>query len=1274
MFNPGKHKTLWLLSGGLLTALLGLAPSSTQAAPANANNPIQYLSGPQQGDPLGIAIRYLQQNHQALGLSRQDIADFMVSDHYSSSHNGVSHIHLRQRYRGIEVHNASLNINIAADGSVINLGNHFIANLETAINTTEPALPLGQAISAAARALGLDPAIGPISRNPISGKLVYQPVAKNLLRLAWDVEIYELDAQNWWTLRIDALTGTLLDRTNYVAHDNYRVFPEPVESPNHGSRFNMLDPADSIASSSGWLSGNCSRGNNVDAYLDTNASNSPTGGDSARACDAELDFSFPLDLSLSPDQYRPAAVTNLFYWNNLLHDIFYHYGFDEVGGNFQENNGGQGGSGSDSVMAEAQDGGGLNNANFATPPDGGNPRMQMFLWDQTTPMRDGDLDNGVIAHEYGHGISNRLTGGPGTTSCLSNTEQPGEGWSDYFGLWVTMTDSDQPQDRRGIGTYVLGEPTDGTGIRDYPYSTSMSIDPRTYNSIKSAAVPHGVGSVWAAMLWEMTWALIGEYYFDSDMKQGLGGNNIALQLVVDGLKLQPCSPGFVDARDAILLADLNNYGGAHQCLIWQAFAKRGLGYSADQGSSSSRTDGSEAFDLPPVCQQILAIISSASPSPVEAGQLLTYSLQIDNRTTDTLSNVTVSDTLPPYASYVEESADCGGSESGGVLTFPLGTMASGSSRNCSFQVMVSPSAGVRLLEDDMENGSALWTVSHGSGNVDWALGNDNPNSPSHAWFAEDIATSSDQYLSLASPLLLGDEALLRFWHHYDTEADWDGGVVEISADGGSWTDLGTLMFQNGYNSTINTNPASAISDRKAFSGNSGGYQQTLVDLAGYQGSQVRIRFRMATDGFVDGLGWYLDDLAILNRALLFNQACVTASGGDSDCSSLLTAIDPPPPVPAPQIQVSPTSLSATLMQDETSYQSLTIANSGSEQLIWDIYEDSDGNCSSISGTLSWAWVSPSSGNTAPSANSSVTVEFDANNLAAGQYSGALCVQSNDSDNTPVSVALSLTVNDPTATQQQQANGEIPGSGAVSGNYQNTWQDDGLYQQLQETHQGGKPSDRYDLLEHSWTFNLQNGSGLSFHANAWADAPSSDGDALLWYYSMDGSNWSWFHTLTATSSGNAINLPLPDLGQGTLHIKVKTSDQTPGNNSNDGLTVDYLMVTEGGSSTPEPTITMTLSGLDGSAATGRRNRWDASATATVIEQGTTNPVSGAQVTGSWSNGGSGSCTTNSSGQCSISKSNIKSNVSSVTFSVTNVSRGEDDYQASPCCSSVEIFAP
>ena len=167
--------------------------------------------------------------------------------------------------------------------------------------------------------------------------------------------------------------------------DQYRVFAIPLESPNHGARTLEVDPKDSLASPYGWHDINgvagaeytITRGNNVHAYEDTNDNDapgySPDGG-------TQLNFDFPLNLNQNPANYFDPAITNLFYWNNVMHDVWYRYGFTEQSGNFQENNYGRGGAGSDYVYAEAQDGGGTNNANFGTPADGGNPRMQMYLW------------------------------------------------------------------------------------------------------------------------------------------------------------------------------------------------------------------------------------------------------------------------------------------------------------------------------------------------------------------------------------------------------------------------------------------------------------------------------------------------------------------------------------------------------------------------------------------------------------------------------------------------------------------------------------------------------------------------------------------------------------------------------------------------------------------------------------------------------------------------------------------------------------------------------
>jgi hypothetical protein len=222
------------------------------------------------------------------------------------------------------------------------------------------------------------------------------------------------------------------------------------------------------------------------------------------------------------------------------------------------------------------------------------------------PDRDSDLDSTVIVHEYGHGVSNRLTGGPGTTNCLNNAEEMGEGWSDLLALMLTAKAGQQGTTARGVGTYVNFEGSDGAGIRNTPYSTDLEVNPATYQDVIDDPVGevHFVGYVWASIYWEVYWNLVDQYGFNPNIhgRWDTGGNNLALQLMIDGMKFQPCSPGFVQGRDAILDADVALTGGENQCLIWEGFAKRGVGFSAEQRSSRKTGDGTAAFDLPPECQ------------------------------------------------------------------------------------------------------------------------------------------------------------------------------------------------------------------------------------------------------------------------------------------------------------------------------------------------------------------------------------------------------------------------------------------------------------------------------------------------------------------------------------------------------------------------------------------------------------------------------------------------------------------------------------------------
>lgn len=771
-------------------------------------------------DPEALVRQWLLAHHAEWGLTVEDARNLEVTDS-STDKSGVGYLYIRQTAHGLPVNGAVANFAVK-DGKVAGAGNRMQGHMAMRLATATPSITPEDAVHAAARHLGLQPRdvdrietisatevlLGPsgISREAIPARLAYRVVDGRMsIPLAWHLVIRETGGQHWWHVAVDAHDGNVVWKNDWVtrcvfpdgsfprAYDamedlgqdggdpalgggsgtGYRVFAFPTESPLYGPHVWVEDPSDDGASPFGWhdidgVAGpeyTITRGNNVYAGEDFNDDDvigySPDGGTS-------LTFDFPYDQAAGPVGYLDAAITNLFHACNVLHDVWHHYGFDEESGNFQRTNYTGLGQGDDEVYAQAQDGGGLNNANFATPPDGWSGAMQMYLWrmsegdslivnsplsvaggyafraaafgpsppvpaitadlvlmeDGTAPLhdgcdalvnaaalagkiavvdrglctfvakaqaaeaagaigvvvinnvggalvtmsgdgtpigipavmismadgqvlknamqqgvvnatlggpapeniRDGDMDNGIIAHEYGHGVSNRLTGGPSDVDCLWNDEQMGEGWSDWMAMVLTMRQDDQAETARGMANFVLDQGMDGQGLRAAPYTTDMAVNPYTYGHTNTSAFQgaHALGFIWATMLWDVTWALVNEEGFDPDPYHGTGGNNIAMRLILGGLKLQPCQPGFTDGRDAILLADELYYGGAHKCIIWEAFARRGLGYGASQGSTNSVNDQVQAFDIPADCMGVgiqddvqRPVIFSVYPNPAQ---------------------------------------------------------------------------------------------------------------------------------------------------------------------------------------------------------------------------------------------------------------------------------------------------------------------------------------------------------------------------------------------------------------------------------------------------------------------------------------------------------------------------------------------------------------------------------------------------------------------------------------------------------------------------------
>jgi len=306
-----------------------------------------------------------------------------------------------------------------------------------------------------------------------------------------------------------------------------------------------------------------------------------------------------------------AARANLFAMHNRMHDWSSHLGFTEATFNLQEDNFKRGGKQNDSEQGNAQAGGvtggppafaARDNANQITPPDGHPPITNMYLWQPIAgafyaPCVDGDYDMTVIGHEYTHAISNRMVAGPRAGLSGPQAGAMGESWSDLMAMEYLNEHGYAPA---GQGAFTIGEyvTSDGAaGIRNY----NMSTVPLNYSDIAYDLVGqqvHADGEIWSATNFDIRQALIGRYGAgDAALQKSCAngatpvtacpGNRRWAQLVFDAFLLMAAgNVSMVDARDAMLAADMIRFGGANQDLLWNAFATRGLGENAASNTNA----------------------------------------------------------------------------------------------------------------------------------------------------------------------------------------------------------------------------------------------------------------------------------------------------------------------------------------------------------------------------------------------------------------------------------------------------------------------------------------------------------------------------------------------------------------------------------------------------------------------------------------------------------------------------------------------------------------
>ena len=376
-----------LLSATVTFNALGAKPDplrSYDSKPAVYSGAL--LKGGAGSSAADLALAFLK----ARGASAATLASLKVDSAYTWR--GVSFVRYRQEVGGLRVVGAYVRA-AASKGTLVQVISTAVAIRGTAAGTTTTAKQaLNAALLKSHPSLSQRPAFASASGNSTYFKqtsaFAARPSAERVLLAHQSGALEKGWLVTTWTVKGNSLHQSVVDKAgkvsiaeNLTANDQYRVF---MEDPDKDAQTLENGAGTGTAESpSGWLSGgqrtiNIS-GNNTHSYLDRDNDNQADAG-GTRVTNGVFDATADFGLDPTASVNQAVAVQNLFFQVNRVHDILYANGFTEATGNFQKDNFGLGGKGTDAVDAEAQDGGGFDNANFATPPDGNTPRMQMYLW------------------------------------------------------------------------------------------------------------------------------------------------------------------------------------------------------------------------------------------------------------------------------------------------------------------------------------------------------------------------------------------------------------------------------------------------------------------------------------------------------------------------------------------------------------------------------------------------------------------------------------------------------------------------------------------------------------------------------------------------------------------------------------------------------------------------------------------------------------------------------------------------------------------------------
>jgi hypothetical protein len=769
--------------------------------------------------------------------------------------------------------------------------------------------------------------------DPTSAELMYFPLEAGVARLVWRVSLWERVAAYYVIVDAESgdilwRKNTTSDQTQSVTYsvytgDNPAPLSPTTALPGSGlqgtavARTSVTNVSELPAFDNlGWITdgNNTTDGNNVQAGLDidgTDGVDAPLTGSGNRV----FDFAYnpPPGGTDAPSgaAFRNGIITNIFFATNRYHDILYSYGFTEAARNFQNDNFGRGGVAADRVRAEAQDSSGTNNANFNTMADGVRGRMQMYLFPSPNPDRDGDLDADVFYHEMTHGLSNRLIG---NASGLTGTRGGGmgEGWSDFYGRMILSSADEDVNAVYAMGAYVtLSFQTVGTnnyyyGIRRFPYAvkttvgtnglphnplTLADIDPAQISLTNGAFAPsswlangsaievHNEGEVWCMMLLEVRARIITRLGYAA-------GNARMMQLTTDALKITPNGPNFIRARDAILAADIAGFGGADTTDIWAGFATRGAGFGAKDGFPDGLATNAvvESFSMPNAVVGNVTFTDAGGNNNgiAEPGENLVLTVPLSAITTVAVSNVnaTIAGNTQNYGTIgglasvnrsfnytVPAAAACGAR-----LTIPVDITSDIGASTQSFVLNVGAPVFGSTENFDGVTAPALpagWTTAVTLAGIPWVTSTTTPDTAPNVLFNSSPATPSSSDVTTGNFTVPSASSRLTFRLKYDTEAIYDGAVLEISINGGAFTDFvtaGGSFLAGGYLTALDNNAsANPLAGRQAWTGNSLGYITVVANLpAAAAGQPIRLKFRNGTDNGTGGVGVFVDGIRIVD--------------------------------------------------------------------------------------------------------------------------------------------------------------------------------------------------------------------------------------------------------------------------------------------------------------------------------------------------------------------------------------------------------------------------